>query len=500
MNSRQAATKAQIFPHLFIGGEWVAPSAGRRISSINPAQGKVWAEVAEADEQDISQAVAAAKHAFEGAWSKKSPSERGLLLRRLAELISENIERIATLDTKDNGKHIRESTAEVTNVVQWVHYFAGLADKIEGTYLPIAGQSEFGYTIREPLGVVGAIVPWNSPTFVALGKLCPALAAGNTVVFKPAEGTPTGALALAELFEKAGFPPGTVNVVPGFGPTAGAALAKHPDVDKISFTGEHLTAQAITHDSAPSLKNLQYECGGKSPQIIFADADLSNALSAATTGIFVNSGQQCSVGSRLFLQDEIYETFLEKLVAVAKRIRVGDPFDPNIHMGAVSSQEQLDKIERYVSIGLKEGGRIVCGGSRPSVPDLAGGYFYQPTVFVDVENSMQVCQDEIFGPVVTVFKFKDEEDLLEMANDSKYGLVAGIWTNNLGRAHRLARNLEAGLVWINTYRRHHWTLPYGGMKLSGHGRENGLETIHEFTRVKSVLVDTDPNRPEPYPA
>ncbi len=467
--------------------------------SIDPATGRVWAEAAEADEKDIDKAVRAARGAFEGAWSKRSPSERGLALRRFADLVDQNVEEIAARDTRDNGKHIRESRAEVASGVHWINYFAGLADKIEGAYLPISGQSEFGYTIRQPLGVVGAIVPWNSPTFVALGKLCPALATGNTVVLKPAEGTPTSALLLAELFEKAGFPAGTVNVVPGFGPTAGAPLSRHPDVDKISFTGEHITAQAITRDASDTLKPLQCECGGKSPQIVFSDADLKTALSAAATGIFVNSGQQCSVGSRLFLQEEIYDTFLADFLEVAKRIRIGDPFDPKVHMGAVASLEQLDKIERYVRIGVEEGARLLCGGKRPADPALQGGCFYEPTVFADVENGMKICQDEIFGPVVTVLKFKDEEDVLEMANASRYGLVAGIWTNDIGRAHRISKEIEAGLVWVNTYRRHHFTLPYGGTKISGYGRENGLETIHEYTRVKSVLIETAPSRPEPYP-
>ena len=499
MSTQQVATSTvEQFPHIYIGGEWVTPASGRVIESINPANGEVWAEVAEGDERDIDLAVQAARNAFEGEWSRKTPSERGLLLRRYAELLSENVERIATLDTKDNGKLIKDSIAEVANAVNWIHYYGGLADKIQGSYLPITGQNEFAYTIREPLGVVGAIVPWNSPTILALWKIGPALAAGNTVVLKPAEGTPTGALVLAELAEKTGFPAGVINVVPGFGPTAGAPLVKHPGVDKISFTGEHLTAQIITGDSAPTLKKLHFECGGKSPQIVFADADLKSALSSAATGMFVNSGQQCSVGSRLFLQEEIYDSFLEEFVKVAKRIRVGDPFDPRTHIAAISSQEQLDKVERYVAIGLEEGGRILCGGSRPSDPALQKGYYYLPTVFVDVHNRMRVCQEEIFGPVVCVLKFKDEDDLLAMANDCDYGLVAGIWTSNLGRAHRVAKRIQAGLVWINTYRRHHWTLPYGGMKISGYGRENGMEIIHEYTHVKSVLIDTDPSRPEPY--
>ncbi len=486
------------YPHLFIGGEWVEPRSGRMIESENPATGEVWAEVAEGDAEDIDRAVRAARAAFEGIWRRTSPDERGRLIGRLADLLEANAERIATLDTMDNGKHIRDSLGEVKAAVSWVRYYAGLAQMVQGDYLPIAGQHEFAYTIREPLGVVGAIIPWNSPTLVGIWKVCPALAAGNTVVLKPAEGTPAGGIALAELFDEAGFPPGSVNVVPGYGETAGAALVRHPEVDKIAFTGEHLTAQIITRESADGLKKLQFECGGKSPQIVFADADLETALAAATTGMFVNSGQQCSVGSRLFLQREIYDSFLDDFLTVARRIRVGDPFDPDVHQGAVSSREQLEKIEHYVEAGKDDGGRILLGGGRPADPELAGGYFFEPTVFVDLPNTARACQDEIFGPVVAVLPFDDEDDLLAMANDSKYGLVAGVWTHDVGRAHRLAKGLDVGLVWINTYRRHHWTMPYGGTKMSGYGRENGLDSIREYTKVKSVLVDTEPHRPEPF--
>ncbi len=385
-------------PHQFIGGEWVEPLSGRRIESENPATGEVWAEVAEGDADDIDRAVRAARGAFEGAWSSTPPEERGRLIGRLADLLEANAERIATLDTMDNGKHIRDSLGEVRAAVNWVRYYAGLAQMVQGDYLPISGQHEFAYTIREPLGVVGAIIPWNSPTLVGIWKVCPALAAGNTVVLKPAEGTPAGGIALAELFDEAGFPPGSVNVVPGFGETAGAALVRHPDV----------------------------------------------------------------------------------------------------HQGAVSSREQLEKIEHYVEAGKQDGGRILLGGGRPEDPELARGYFFEPTVLVDLPNTARACQDEIFGPVVAVLPFDGEDDLLAMANDSKYGLVAGVWTRDIGRAHRLAKRIDVGLVWINTYRRHHWTMPYGGTKMSGYGRENGLDSIREYTKVKSVLVDTEPHRPEPF--
>lgn len=488
------------YPHLYINGEFVAPHSGRMIESVNPATGEVWAAVAEADEHDVDRAVQAARAAFaSGPWAAMTPTDRGHLLRKLADRIATQTDAIARTDTMDNGKVLRESVGEANNAVQWLYYYAGAADKLLGEYLPITGTNEFAYTRREPLGVVGAITPWNSPFILAIWKLAPALAAGNTLVLKPAELTPCSAMELAKLVHECGFPPGVVNIVPGYGQVAGAALSSHPDVDKIAFTGEHVTAQIITRAAADNLKKLHFECGGKSPTLIFPDADLQQALIASTNGIFVNSGQQCSVNSRIFVHESVIAEFTEKFLAVARKIRIGDPLDPRTHQGAVTSKEQLDKIERMVRMGVDEGAQVLCGGERyiPADPRLQGGNYYLPTVLWETQNSMRVCQEEIFGPVTAIMPFRDDEEVLAMANDSKYGLVAGIWTNDVRRAHRLAAKVKAGLVWINSYRRHHWTMPYGGMKISGYGRENGMECLHYYTQVKSVLVDLNTSRPDP---
>ena len=474
-------------PHLFIGGEWSAPHSGRVIASIDPSTEKVWAHVAEADEMDVDRAVTAARAALRGPWAKKTTaSQRGAMLLKLAELMRREAKNLAMLESRDNGKPLRETLGEVQRATDWITFFAGAADKINGEQIPFRPDA-LAYTRREPVGVVGAILPWNSPISLYSWKLGPALAAGNTVVLKPAEQTPVSALALGKLVEEAGFPAGVVNIVPGFGPLAGAALVAHPGVDKISFTGEHRTAQEIMRAASVNLKRCSFECGGKSPHILFADADLDKALVVATHGAFRSTGQSCSLGSRLFAQRSIYKGVVDRMAERARRIRVGLPLDARTHIGPQSSAEQLAKTQRYIALGREQGARLVSGGGRPV--GLERGYFIEPTVFADVDNRSRLAQEEVFGPVLAIIPFDTEEEVIALANDVPYGLVAGLWTQDIGRAHRVAAQIDAGLVSINTYRPVHWMLPYGGYKLSGLGRENGLAALDEYTEIKTVVVE-----------
>ena len=474
-------------PHLFIGGEWSSPHSGRTIASIDPSTEKVWAHVAEADETDVDRAVAAARAALRGLWTTKvTASQRGAMLLKLAELIRRDAKALAMLESRDNGKPLRETQGEVQRAADWITFFAGAADKINGEQIPFRPDA-LAYTRREPVGVVGAILPWNSPISLYSWKLGPALAAGNTVVIKPAEQTPVSALALGKLIEEAGFPAGVVNIVPGFGPIAGAALVAHPGVDKISFTGEHRTAQEIMRGASVNLKRCSFECGGKSPHILFADADLDKALVVATHGAFRSTGQSCSLGSRLFAQRSIYDAVVERMAERARRIRVGLPLDAKTHIGPQSSAEQLAKTKAYIALGREQGARLVTGGGRPA--GLERGYFIEPTVFADVDNRSRLAQEEVFGPVLAIIPFDTEEEVIALANDVPYGLVAGLWTQDIGRGHRVAAQIQAGLVSINTYRPVHWMLPYGGYKLSGLGRENGLAALEEYTEIKTVVVE-----------
>jgi aldehyde dehydrogenase (NAD+) len=484
---------AQSTPHryqLFIDGQFVDAESGKTFNTPNPATGETFAEVAEADKADIDTAVAAARRAFEGKWSKLSARDRGRLLYKLSQLIEQHSKELAELETLDNGKPIKESLyVDLPQVVENFEYFAGWATKIEGETIPVPGKM-FNYTLREPVGVCGQIIPWNFPLLMAAWKLAPALAAGNTIVLKPAEQTPVTALELGRLIQEAGFPEGVVNIVPGYGETAGAALASHSGIDKIAFTGSTEVGKLIAKAAADNLTKVSLELGGKAPNVIFGDADLEQAVNGAMMGIFYNQGQVCCAGSRLFLEERVKDEFLDRFKAKAQGITVGDPLDKATQMGPQVSEEQLNRIKSYVRIGLEEGATVLTGGGPPKFDgDLQKGYFFQPTIFSDVKNEMRVAQEEIFGPVVSVITFKDEDDLIKQANQTVYGLSAGIWTRDITRAHRFAKEIKAGVIWINTFNMFNAASPFGGYKQSGYGRELGKHALELYTQVKSVWVD-----------
>ena len=475
---------------LFIDGQFVDAESGKTFKTPNPATGETFAEVAEADKADVDKAVAAARKAFEGKWSKMSARDRGRLLYKLSQLIEEHAGELAALETNDNGKPIKESTyIDLPGVVENFEYFAGWSTKIEGETIPVPGQM-FNYTLREPIGVCGQIIPWNFPLLMAAWKLAPALAAGNTVVLKPAEQTPVTAVELGKLIAEAGFPEGVVNIIPGFGETAGAALASHPGIDKIAFTGSTEIGKVIARTAADNLTKVSLELGGKAPNVIFADADLDQAVNGAMMGIFFNQGQVCCAGSRLFVEAKVKDEFLARFKEKADKIKVGDPMDKATLMGPQVSMEQLNKIKSYVGIAREEGATVFAGGQAPQLEGaFQNGYFFQPTIFSEVNNSMRVAQEEIFGPVTSVIPFDNDDDLLRQANDTMYGLSAGIWTSNITRAHRFAKGVKAGVVWINTYNMFNAASPFGGYKQSGYGREMGKHALELYTQVKSVWVD-----------
>ncbi len=485
----QAVPRA--FDRLLIGGEWVAPRAGGVIRTIDPSTEEVWAEVASADAADVDDAVAAARAALVGPWGRMTPSARGALLARFAELVRRDAPALAEIESRDNGKPLRDTLGEVQRAADWLTFFAGAADKLTGEQIPYRVDA-LAYTRREPIGVVAAILPWNSPISLASWKLGPALATGNAIILKPAEQTPASLLALGALALEAGFPAGVVNVVPGDG-TTGAALAAHRDVDKISFTGSHETARRIMQAASINLKRCSFECGGKSPFVVFADADFDRALSVAVHSAFRSTGQSCSMAARIFVERPVYERFAAELAERARKIRVGQPFDPRTHIGPQTSAEQRDKTEAYIAVGREEGARLLAGGGRPAGFDR--GYYVEPTVFCDVDNRSRLAQQEIFGPVTAVMPFDGEDEAVALANDSDYGLVGGLWTSDVSRAHRVAARIETGLVSVNTFRPVHYMLPYGGYKLSGIGRENGFDALREFTEVKTVVVDLSAEMP-----
>lgn len=489
----QATTTAEATPRkyqLLINGAWVDAESGATFTSPNPATGATLAEVAEGGAADIDKAVSAARKALDGKWGKMSARDRGRLLYKLSQLISERSKELAALETADNGKPLREAMyVDLPDVAENFEYFAGWANKIQGETIPVPGNF-FNYTLREPLGVCGQIIPWNYPLLMAAWKLAPALACGNTVVLKPAEQTPVTALELGKLFLEAGFPEGVINIVPGYGATAGAALAAHKGIDKIAFTGSTEVGKLIAHAAANNLTKVSLELGGKSPNVVFADANLDQAVSGALMAIFMNQGQMCTAGSRLFLEAKIKDEFLARMAAKAAKIKVGDPMDTATQMGPQVSAEQLARIKDYVAIAQSEGASVLTGGASPDLSgDLQNGYFFTPTILDNVTNNMRVAQEEIFGPVASVITFENEADLVKMANDTLYGLAAAIWTSDLTRAHRFAKQVKAGVVWLNTYGILNAASPFGGYKQSGYGRELGKNALDLYTQTKSVWVD-----------
>lgn len=475
---------------MLLDGKWVNAASGKKFPTYNPATGEVLAEVAEGDREDIDRAVKAARRAFTGPWSRMTASERGKLIWKLADLLEAHLEEFALIETLDNGKALSVArAADVPLAVDLFRYMAGWATKLEGTTIPISvpytpGAKYLAYTLREPVGVIGQIIPWNFPLLMAAWKLGPALATGCTVVLKPAEQTPLSAVRLGELICEAGFPEGVVNIVPGYGETAGAALAAHDDVDKVAFTGSTEVGKLIVHAAAGNLKKLSLELGGKSPNVVFKDADLDSAIAGSASAIFFNHGQCCCAGSRLYVERPVFDRVVDGVAATAKKIKVGSGLEPDTTMGPLVSEEQLSRVCNYLEIGMSEGARAMAGGKK--VGDR--GYFVEPTVLVDTKESMKVVQEEIFGPVVAAIPFDDPEELMSRANDTVYGLAAGIWTKDISKAHRLAATLRTGTVWINCYNIFDAALPFGGYKQSGWGREMGKDVLELYTQTKAVCT------------
>jgi acyl-CoA reductase-like NAD-dependent aldehyde dehydrogenase len=482
-----------------IGGGWTDSASGEFFETDNPYTGQPWALIPRCAADDVDRAVRAAHKAFtSGEWPKLTASKRGALLRRLGDLVAEHSKFLAEIEVRDNGKLIAEMNTTTAYMAQWYHYYGGLADKTEGAVIPTDKADTFNYTRYEPLGVVAAIVPWNSPLFLTTWKLAPALAAGNTIVIKPSEFTSASLLELMKLVEQAGIPPGVVNVVTGFGQEVGMPLVEHPLVAKVAFTGSDATGQRVYEAAARGLKRVSLELGGKSPNIVFDDAELDNAVKGVVSGIFAATGQTCVAGSRLLVQKSIHDQFVDRLLALARTAKMGNPMELDTQVGPITNKPQFEKVLNYIDIAKSEGATALLGGKRGSSAECRDGWFVEPTIFGGVNNAMRIAQEEVFGPVLSVIPFRDEEEALAIANDVVYGLAAGVWTQNMRRALTMAERLQAGTVWVNTYRAVSYLSPFGGYKRSGIGRESGQEMLKEYLQVKSVWISTASEVPNPF--
>lgn len=482
-----------------VGGQSCESTTKRWLASTNPYTGEAWAEIPQCGPGDCDAAVEAAYVAFtKGPWATMTATARGKVLRRFADLITRDAEKLAAIEVRDNGKLLAEMAGQLRYIPEWFHYFGGLADKIEGGVIPTDKPDMFTYTKREPLGVVVAITPWNSPLLLLTWKLAPALAAGNTIVIKPSEFTSCSTLALMELVKEAGFPDGVINTVTGFGSEIGAALVEHPLVAKVAFTGGDATGAAVYQAAAKGIKHVTLELGGKSPNIVFADANIDDAVKGAISGIFAASGQTCIAGSRLLVQRSVYDEVSAKVVAFAKSARLGDPMDRATQVGPITTLSQRDKVLSYIDVAQSEGARCLLGGKTPAAPELAKGWFVEPTIFGHVSNDMRIAREEVFGPVLSIIPFEDDEEAIEIANDSIYGLASGVWTSSIRRAFTMADRIRSGTVWVNTYRAVSFMAPFGGYKKSGIGRESGQHAIDEYLQTKCVWINLAEGVPDPF--
>jgi acyl-CoA reductase-like NAD-dependent aldehyde dehydrogenase len=473
---------------MFIDGEWVASSSNKKIETLNPENNEVWATVPEANEEDVDKAVKAAQRAFENTWGNLHPTERGKYLRAIADQLRQNAEHLGRIETIDTGKLYRETKTQANYIAEYYDYFAGLADKVEGTVVPIDKPNMQVTTVRIPIGVVAAIIPWNSQMLLTAVKLAPALAMGNTVVIKASELAPVTLLEFAKLIQNAGIPKGVVNVITGLGEPCGRALTSHNFVERIAFTGGPETAKHIIKNSAENLSQVSLELGGKSPVVVFDDADQENALNGITAGIFGASGQSCIAGSRLYLHTKIYDEFLNKLIEKAKKIKLGGPMNEETQMGPLNSFKQLENIEKNIKATVEQGGKIRCGGKRSEFSDK--GYYFPPTIIECENHNLPTAENELFGPILSVMKFTDEDEVINKMNDNKYGLSSGVYTSNFARGHRMSKAIRAGIVFINTYRLISPMAPFGGIKDSGYGKEAGIESIKDYTRIKTIWSNT----------